>query len=100
MEPLEDAAVEFTFNKIHSFDAGASCRGGRSGSMRVNNRLKDRKALRRQADTRADYNAGIVCGSQVAFHNLPSRPIATPNPQAQAFSLFHLWAFKATALVK
>ena len=44
---------------------------------RINNRLKICKSLRRQADTRADYNTGIVCGSQVTFHRLLSRPIRT-----------------------
>ena len=44
---------------------------------RVKNRLKYCKALRRQADTRADYNASIVCGSQVTLHRLASRSIRT-----------------------
>jgi hypothetical protein len=46
---------------------------------RINNRLKICKALRRQADTSADYNTGIVCRSQVTFHRLSSRSIR-PNP--------------------
>jgi len=50
----------------------------RSGFMDcVNNRFKDCKALRRQADARADYNAGIVCRSQVTLYRLPSRSIRT-----------------------
>lgn len=59
------------------FGSGIKCDdGGRSGFMdRVNNRFKDLKALRRQGDTCADYNAGIVCPSQVTFYYLPSRPI-------------------------
>ena len=38
----------------------------------VDNRLEYHKALRRQADTSADHNTGIVCGNQVTLHRLPS----------------------------
>ncbi len=38
---------------------------------RVNDRLKVCEALRKQADTSADYNAVVVCRSQVALHRLP-----------------------------
>jgi hypothetical protein len=44
---------------------------------RVNNGLKVCEALRGQADASADYNTVIVCGSQVTFHRLFSRPIRT-----------------------
>jgi hypothetical protein len=66
--------------------------GSRSGPMdRINNRLKIRKALKRQADTSADYNTGIVCGSQVTFHRLPSRSIRTnPADIALPSSVRHL----------
>ena len=44
---------------------------------RINNRLKDCKALRRQADTSANYNAGITSRGQVILHRLPGRSIRT-----------------------
>ena len=48
---------------------------------RVDDRLKQRKALRRQADASANYNAGIVCGSQVALHRPPGRLIRTDEAE-------------------
>jgi hypothetical protein len=48
---------------------------------RVDDRLEQRKALRRQADTSADYNTGIVCGSQVTLHSLRSRFIRTDEAE-------------------
>ena len=48
---------------------------------RVDDRLKQRKARSRQPDTSADYNAGIVCGSQVTLHRLPSRFIRTDEAE-------------------
>jgi hypothetical protein len=45
---------------------------------RVHDRLEQRKALRRQTDTGA---TGIVCGSQVMLHRLPSRFIGTNEAQ-------------------
>lgn len=48
---------------------------------RVDDRLEKRKALRRQTDTSADYNTGIVCGSQVTLHRLPSRFIRTDEAE-------------------
>ena len=48
---------------------------------RVDDRLEQRKALRRQADTSADYNTGIVCGSQVTLHRLHSRFIRTDEAE-------------------
>src|SRR5215470_19557428 len=50
--------------------------GSRSSFMdRVNNRFKDRKAL--QADTGANYNAGIISRGQVMLYRLPGRSIRT-----------------------
>ena len=44
---------------------------------RVNNRFKDCKALRGQADTGANYNASIISRGQVMLHRLPGRSIRT-----------------------
>ena len=54
---------------------------------RINNRFKDCKALRGQADTGANYNAGIISRGQVMLHRLPGHSIradvadiALPSP--------------------
>jgi len=39
---------------------------------RVDDRLERRETLRGQPDTSADYNASIVCRSQVTLHRLRS----------------------------
>ena len=39
---------------------------------RVDDRLEQRKTLRGQPDASADYNASIVCRSQVTLHRLRS----------------------------
>ena len=44
---------------------------------RINNRFKDCKALRGQADAGANYNAGITFRGQVMLHRLPGRSIST-----------------------
>ena len=44
---------------------------------RVNNRFKYCKVLWRQADTSANYNAGIISRGQVKLHRLPGRSIRT-----------------------
>ena len=45
---------------------------------RINNRFKDCKALRGQADAGgANYNAGIISRGQVMLHRLPGRSIST-----------------------
>ena len=44
---------------------------------RINNRFEHCKALRRQADTSANYNAGIISRGQVILHRLPGRSIRT-----------------------
>jgi hypothetical protein len=44
---------------------------------RVDDRLEQRKALGRQADTSADYDAVAARRSQMTFHRLPGRFIRT-----------------------
>ena len=44
---------------------------------RVNNRFKDCKALRGQADTGTNYNAGKISRGQMMLHRLPGRSIST-----------------------
>ena len=54
---------------------------------RINNCFEHCKALRRQADTSANYNAGIISRGQVMLHRLPGHSIradvadiALPSP--------------------
>ena len=48
--------------------------GSRRGPVdRVDNRLEQHKALGRQADTSADYDAVEARGSQMTFHRLAGR---------------------------
>src|SRR5262249_1697996 len=55
---------------------------GRSASMDgVDNRLEEHKAFRRQANTSANDNAVVVCGSQLTFHRLHRRFIRTDEAQ-------------------
>ena len=57
----------------------------------VDNRFEYLKVLRRQADTSADHNTGIVCGSQVTLHRLPSGFIRADEAQiALPSSVCHL----------
>ena len=44
---------------------------------RVNNLFKDCKALRGQADTGTNYNAGKISRGQMMLHRLPGRSIST-----------------------
>jgi hypothetical protein len=73
---------------------------------RIDNRFEYLKALRRQADTRADHNTGIVSGSQVTLHRLPSGFIRADEAQIAlhplsviCFSVSAIPAFIFSALI-